>query len=352
MLNRAPDVGDDRIGQADVPGRIVQLLHPAVADVLVVEEPLDRRRPEQRASCTARGTFAQHRHQVGRILGRRRQSGMLEVVDAGEQTSPDLFRTVRVRDDGKTVPVRFVDDGANLVDRHLVLVDQLDDVDTSLREPAHLGARVVGTVHPPTEQLRPRIRCMLNERPGDVQRRAWNSPGVDPVAHGERRLQRRAEVARARHPREQKLSRRRGHDYVLKHAVGHVRAVPVRVVGVTIDHQVDVHVPQAGEHAHPFGRYHLGPGRDGEASHLADRPDPLSLDQDDTIAKRRAAVAIDQLATDESEGTGRRALLSAGGRGDEGEEDRQPHCAFRSLNASYSTSCLVDSGIGRPSMNR
>ena len=93
-------------------------------------------------------------HDVRRILGRRRHARVLEVVDAGDETAPNLFRAVRVRDDGKPALVRFVDDGAHFVHRHLVLVDQLDDVHAGVRELPHFRARVVGAVHAPAEIVR------------------------------------------------------------------------------------------------------------------------------------------------------------------------------------------------------
>ena len=50
---------------------------------------------------------------------------------------------MRVRDDRQAVLVRLVHDRAHLVHRHLILIDQLDDVDAGVGEPAHLGAGVV-----------------------------------------------------------------------------------------------------------------------------------------------------------------------------------------------------------------
>ena len=56
VRERAPDVRDDRIRQAHLPRGIVELLR-VVADVLVVEQPLDRRRPEERTRAL-RARFA------------------------------------------------------------------------------------------------------------------------------------------------------------------------------------------------------------------------------------------------------------------------------------------------------
>ena len=42
----------------------------------------------------------------------------------------------------------------------------------------------------------------------------------------------------------------------------------MRVVAVAVDHQVDVHVPEAGQHAHAFGGDHLGAGGHRERADL------------------------------------------------------------------------------------
>ena len=59
---------------------------------------------------------------------------MLEAVDAGGEPAANLLRPMRVRDDRQPALVRLVDHRAHLVHRHLVLVDQLDDVDPGVGE--------------------------------------------------------------------------------------------------------------------------------------------------------------------------------------------------------------------------
>ena len=93
---------------------IVELLR-VVAQVLVVEQAFDRRRPEQRAEAHLRRSLADHRHDVLGILGRARQAGVFEVIDAGGEPAPDLLGTMRVGDDREAVFVRLVDDGRDLV---------------------------------------------------------------------------------------------------------------------------------------------------------------------------------------------------------------------------------------------
>ncbi len=77
------------------------------------------------------------------ILRRGGQAGVLEAVDAGGEPAANLFGPMRVRDDRQLALVRFVDDGAHFLHRHLVLIDQLDDVDAGVGQLAHLRARVV-----------------------------------------------------------------------------------------------------------------------------------------------------------------------------------------------------------------
>ena len=90
--------------------------------------------------------------------GARGEAGVLEAVHAGREPAANLFRAMRVRDHRQTALVRLVDHGAHFVERHLILIDQLDDVDAGVGEPAHLRAGVVAPVDAPAEQLGARIR--------------------------------------------------------------------------------------------------------------------------------------------------------------------------------------------------
>jgi hypothetical protein len=97
MLQRLLDVVDDRRRQAHVPVAAVDEL-VVLHRVREVVEPLDGRRPEQRARGHVAGALAQGRDHVRRVFGRCRQAGVLEAVHAGLQAAADLFRPVRVRD--------------------------------------------------------------------------------------------------------------------------------------------------------------------------------------------------------------------------------------------------------------
>jgi hypothetical protein len=59
-----------------------------------------------------------------------------------------------------------------------------------------------------------------------------------------------------------------------------------------------VHIPQARQHAHPFGRDDFGLFGHGECAELSDGFDALALDDNDAVAQWLAAVAINQRAAD------------------------------------------------------
>ena len=120
---------------------------------------------------------------------------------------------------------------------------------------------------------------------------------VDALPDRDRRLQRRAEIARARHAGQQQLFGRRRHDDGTE-LIG-VGLVPVRVVAVPAQHEVHVHIPEAGQHAHAVGGDHLCAGRHRKRIDGADGGDPLTFDEDDAVADRPSAVAIDQRAADQ-----------------------------------------------------
>ena len=76
---------------------------------------------------------------------------MLEAIHSGEQTTSDLLRPVGVSGHCQTMAVGLVDHGIPLLLGHLVLIDQLDDIDTSLGEASDLGPGVFRTVDAPSK---------------------------------------------------------------------------------------------------------------------------------------------------------------------------------------------------------
>ena len=105
---------------------------------------------------------------------------------------------MRMRHDRKFVRVRFIHNRLHFFHRHLILIDQLDDVDSGVGELFDLGLAVGWAFDAPAEKLGAGIGLVLNEWAGDIKRRAWNFATIDPITDVNALLQRAAEIARAR----------------------------------------------------------------------------------------------------------------------------------------------------------
>ncbi len=142
---------------------------------------------------------------------------------------------------GQLAFVSFVNNRQHLIHRHLILIDQLDDVDSGFSERAHFGAGVFRTFDAPAKVISARIRLVLNKRSGDVK--CWTSylAFANTIADCETRFQWSAEIARAGYTRHQQLARGSRHNH--RFHLRRISLVPMRVVAVTVDHQMDVHVP-------------------------------------------------------------------------------------------------------------
>ncbi len=328
MLERFPDVRHDGVGQPFVPRRVVERFR-VVAQVLVIQQAFDRRRPIERPQVHLRRAFPDGGDDVVGIRRRGREARVLEAIHAGQEPAADLLGPVRVRDDRLAARVRFVHDGAHFVHRHLVLVDQLDDVDSGVGDLLHLGASIVRSFDAPAVRLGVRIGLVLDEGTRDVERGARDLAGVDPIADGDTGLERPAEIARTGDAGHQQLLRGRRHDHGLE--LGHVCLVPVVVVGVADDHRMDVHVPEAGQNGHAFRGDNLGAGGHGERSDLADGGDLVTVDEDHTVLDRRTGEAVDEGTADESFRSGRLGWGRFGRDGGEGEEDGEEQAHVRSV---------------------
>src|SRR4051812_1082980 len=94
--------------------------------------------------------------------------------------------------------VSFIHDRLDLVHRHLVLVDQLDDIDAGVGYLFHFGLGVGCAFDSPPERFRAGIRLMLNEWSGHIQGWPWNFTAVDSIPNLNAGFQWRTEVAGTR----------------------------------------------------------------------------------------------------------------------------------------------------------
>ena len=176
---------------------------------------------------------------------------MLEGIHPGADSLTDFFGAVGVGYHVAAGGVRGVDDGLQLLERHLVLVNHLDEVDPGVDELLGLGARVLRPVHFPAELGFERRGFLLQEGSAHKDARAGDVAAGDAVAHRDAVFERSADVTHRGDTRHQQLLGGDGHDDVAE-AVA-VNPVPMVIVGVAEDHQVDVHVHQPGQHGVAFG---------------------------------------------------------------------------------------------------
>src|SRR5262249_50675985 len=141
-----------------------------------------------------RRALSNHRDNVGWVFGRGSQAGMLETVYACLQPATNLFGSVCVGDYGQLVLVCLINDGEDFFHSHLVLIDQLDEIDPGFRQGAHFGARIIGALHAPTEIFCAGIWFVLDEWTGDVKRRSREIAFVDSIPDCEDWFERRAQI--------------------------------------------------------------------------------------------------------------------------------------------------------------
>ena len=95
---------------------------------------------------------------------------------------------------------------------------------------------------------------------------------------------------------------------------------PVVVVAVAEDHQVDVHVHDAGHHRHAVGVNHARARRDSDRRQRAGGDDAVAVDHDRGVVDGRAAEAVDETAAGEDE-----RLRVGRDRGEEHCNDQSTH---------------------------
>ena len=269
---------DDVRREPLLPARVVQALREDVRGVLGEEEALDRGAPEERLVA-----LPQPWRMSSGYPGSVARPVCSKLSIAVLQAEADLVLAVGVGDDRLAPLVRRLDDRLDLLLGHLVLVDQLDDVHARVHELLDLRARVGGAGDAPAELLLVlAVRLVLDERPGDEEPRPGDLSLLDPPLDV-RMSSSGAPSSRANvTPLVEQLPRRRRHDLVAE--ARPVRLVPVLVVPVAEDHQVDVHVREARQHGHAArvdrrnsGRHATGPRAHGAMRSPATRMTPSSI---------------------------------------------------------------------------
>ena len=211
MRERLLDVRDDRCRHTLLPARVIQRFG-VVAHVFVEQQARHGRRPEERAEGHLRSATSQRSHYLLRISRCGREARVLEAVNSGSQPAQYFLGAVRMCDHRLAGLVRFIHQRQKLRVSHLILVDDLDDVDTCTRQGPDLRARVFLAVDAPTKGFGIGVRPVLQKRPTHVKRRSGNSAGLDRIARVDARLQRPTQVARARDARHEELLRGSRHD--------------------------------------------------------------------------------------------------------------------------------------------
>ncbi len=151
----------------------------------------------------------------------------------------------------------------------------------------------------PAEFRFQRRRDFLQEWTGDEHARSGDLTALDPFLDCDDVVERRAEVTRGRDAGHQKLFCGDRHDDIA--ILRRVGLEPVVVIAVAEDHEVDVHVHEAGHHRVAVGVDDFGAGRNLHGRFRTDRADGVAFDDHDRVLDRRSAVTVDQTAAREDE---------------------------------------------------
>src|SRR4030095_1706330 len=181
----------------------------------------------------------------------------------------------------------FINDGKDFLHRHLVLIDQLDAVDARFGELAHLRASVLRSVGAPSKVFGSRIRFVLNKGPGNIKRRSRDLPRVYSISNRDAFLERCAQVPSAGDAGHEQLLRRSRHDDRFHER--RISLVPVGIVAMAVDHQMNVHVPETWKHGHAFSGDNFCALRYGKHANLAYSLYSFAFNDDNAVAKGLAA---------------------------------------------------------------
>src|SRR5437879_1265366 len=146
VIERAPhvfvDIGREIGFQALVMESCGELVHRVWVEI----QPFDRGTPVE---CGI--ALAQHGQDIVGIAGLGSQPGVLKAVCPGADSLADFLRAVGMQDSVLAGGMRRLDDGFQLLEGHLVLVNHLDQVHSGVDQPFGLGASVYGAADRPAE---------------------------------------------------------------------------------------------------------------------------------------------------------------------------------------------------------
>ena len=311
--------GRDFLRDVGLPAGVVEAVGERARRVLGQEEALDGRAPVEGAVAPAQP--GQDVLGIARLGG---EAGVLEAVHPVLQADADLVLAMGVGHHRLAALVGGLHHGADLVVGHLVLVDELDEVHPRVHQLLDLGPGVLDALHSPADRLLViEVGPVLDEGPRDEEAGSRDLALLDAAPDRKAVLEGGPEVAHGGHPAHQELLRGDGHDLVPE--AGHVGGVPMLVVGVAEDHQVDMHVHEAGEHAHARRVDDRGAGRYRHLGARAHGHDPLARDEHDPVVDRRPLVAVDDLAPHEGKGGLGRVRRDQGAGGQEGQDGGDSH---------------------------
>src|SRR5262245_36836071 len=116
-------------------------------------------------------------------------------------------------DDGQFEFVGLVNNRFDFFRRHLILVDQFDNIHAGISQRAYFRTRVSSTFHAPTKVIGSWIRLVLNKWSGHVQCWSGYLTLSDALPDGKARFQWTTKISRTGNACHQQLPGRSRHDY-------------------------------------------------------------------------------------------------------------------------------------------
>ena len=103
---------DDIFRQTYFPGRVIEFFR-IITERFIIHQAFGGWSPEQRAEVHLRSPLTDHGNQFGWIFWRGGKARVFEAIDTGYQSPPDLFRSMRMRNNRQFVFVCLIHDRMN-----------------------------------------------------------------------------------------------------------------------------------------------------------------------------------------------------------------------------------------------